>query len=507
MNNGAMLNAYPDSLGGRLSFAASLLQREEFKGAFCSFYILPSLFESDLDRGFSVISYDLNDTLASRDDLEGIKRCGIDLKLDFVLNHLSAQSAQFQDLLKYGDDSQYREFFIDWNAFWQGCGEMTEEGFIQPDEHFLKEMFFRKPGLPLLTVLFPNGQKRPYWNTFYQQITRDAEGKEHYLGQMDLNLRSPLVWQFYRQVLETLAGYGASIVRLDAFAYASKAPGRKNFFNEPETWETLEGIREIADPLGLKLLPEIHASYGEKVYEKIAGQGYMTYDFFLPGLLIDAMETGDGTYLAAWAKEITEKHIATVNMLGCHDGIPLLDLRGLLPEERIERLIALIVERGGLIKNLHGQRDVYYQVNASYFSAIGSDEKKLLLARAIQLFMPGKPQVWYYDLFAGENALDLVEKAGPGGHKEINRRNLTGEEIELMMHRPVVRSQLALLKFRNECPAFSGKMTLHQEGERFSICWRNAGTKAALECDLRSHSFTVWENEHVRGTEHFFIRP
>ncbi len=44
-----------------------------------------------------------------------------------------------------------------------------------------------------------------------------------------------------------------------------------------------------------------------------------------------------GTHLAAWAKEIVEKKISTVNMLGCHDGIPLLDLKGLLPKEEIER--------------------------------------------------------------------------------------------------------------------------------------------------------------------------
>ena len=28
-----------------------------------------------------------------------------------------------------------------------------------------------------------------------------------------------------------------------------------------------------------------------------------------------------------------------LNMLGCHDGIPLLDLKGLLPEERIQAMV------------------------------------------------------------------------------------------------------------------------------------------------------------------------
>ena len=44
----------------------------------------------------------------------------------------------------------------------------------------------------------------------------------------------------------------------------------------------------------MALLPEIHESYSEKIYEKIAEQGYVTYDFFLPGLIIDALESGKG---------------------------------------------------------------------------------------------------------------------------------------------------------------------------------------------------------------------
>ena len=50
---------------------------------------------------------------------------GLDLKLDFMLNHLSVLSPQFQDLLARGEQSPYRDFFIDWNRFWEGKGEMT----------------------------------------------------------------------------------------------------------------------------------------------------------------------------------------------------------------------------------------------------------------------------------------------------------------------------------------------------------------------------------------------
>ena len=78
---------------------------------------------SDLDRGFSVIDYTLNQELAGPQDMEGLKALGLKLKLDFILNHASVLSPQFQDLLKNGKNSFYRDFFINWNDFWQGYSQ------------------------------------------------------------------------------------------------------------------------------------------------------------------------------------------------------------------------------------------------------------------------------------------------------------------------------------------------------------------------------------------------
>ena len=548
-NNGPMLNAYPDSMGGNLGEIVKFLEKPELKDVFSSFYILPSVFNTDLDRGFSVIDYSLSDKLAKRDDIEALQGLGIDLKLDFILNHASVLSKQFQDIIEKGDDSQYRDFFIDWNKFWDGCGDMTEAGYIQPDEKYIKDMFFRKPGLPILMVRFPDGRNVPYWNTFYQEVkypkldAQDVmkatglqycqavdlaelanreieEGKtpqginwgeyssfsdavatvvemleknRKYLGQMDLNIKSPMVWEFYDDTLKTLADYGAKIVRLDAFAYAPKEPGEKNFLNEPGTWDVLQRVRELADKYNLMLLPEIHASYGEKNYEAIAEKGYMTYDFFLPGLIIDAIEGADGKVLKRWADELMEKKIKVVNMLGCHDGIPLLDLKGLIPEERIQTLIDTIVERGGFVKNLHGQKNMYYQVNATYYSALGEDDKKMLLARALQLFMPGKPQVWYLDLFAGKNDHEAVKRAGVGGHKEINRTNLTTDQMEELLTRDVVKKQLEMLKFRSEFAAFDfdAELEVKVDGSKMSYIWTKDGYKAQLEADLETCDFEI----------------
>ena len=322
-NDRPMLNAYPDSMGGRLADIVDVLRRAELKDVFESLYILPSVFNSDLDRGFSVIDYGLNELLASEPDMAAIRSLGMGVKLDFVLNHCSVLSKPFQDVVAKGDDSAYRDFFSDWNRFWDGFGEMTDAGYIQPRPDLIEGMFFRKPGLPILMVRFPDGRDVPYWNTFYQEVlyrnldaldlmetmdiqhasakeladlvnrgleaglllpeipfgryerhradvTELLESRRRYMGQMDVNIDSPLVWDYYDETLRTLAAYGARIVRLDAFAYAPKAPGRANFLNDPETWQLLARIRELADRHGVTLLPEIHASYETGTHEWIS---------------------------------------------------------------------------------------------------------------------------------------------------------------------------------------------------------------------------------------------
>lgn len=488
-----MLNAYPDSIGKNLSEMVRLLETE-LKDCFDSFYVLPSLYHSDLDRGFCVVDYDLDESLATQEDLASLQNLGISLKLDLVLNHLSVNSPQFQDLLQKGESSDYCDFFINWNDFWAGCGQLSEEGYLKPEDRYIQDMFFRKPGLPILMVPFPDGRIVPYWNTFYQKVWEE-NGERHYLGQMDLNLHSPKVWDFYEETLKKLATYGATIIRLDAFAYASKAPGRRNFLNYPETWEILSRTKDIADQCGMTLIPEIHAGYEEQTYKLIANQGYITYDFFLPGLIIDAIESHSGQFLVGWAKELYEKKIQTVNMLGCHDGIPMLDLKGLLEADRIDDLINILVQRGGHVKELHGKKNMYYQVNATYFSALGEDEQKLLLARAIQMFMPGKPQIWYLDLFAGANDYERMRLAGADGHKEINRTNLTTLEVKEKAKLPVVQEQLRLLKLRNSHPAFTSESQFHTyaHDEQLVFEWSKGNQAISLHANLRTYHYKIRE--------------
>jgi sucrose phosphorylase len=555
---GVMLNAYPDSIGSKLSDTVLMLQRPELKEVFSLFYILPTFFNSDLDRGFSIIDYDLNKDLVSVEDIQSLKALNINLKFDIVLNHLSVASPQFNDIIKNGDESKYKDFFINWNDFWKRNSELNDEGIAIPHTAHLDKLFMRKSGLPILKVIFPDGTERPYWNTFYQKIIfnpisendlvklgltnlSDTSnviskvntaigdksslneidlGKDHshkdiiidfvnrhrtYLGQMDVNGKSPLVWEYYEEVLKKLAGYGCSILRLDAFAYLHKEVGESNFFNKPGTWDYLSRINDIAEANGLRLLPEIHAEYGQHLHDEVAEKGYVIYDFFLPGLLIHTLEKKSTTALLKWANDIKKSNFSTVHMLGCHDGIPVLDLKGklidgkyhegLLSDDEIDYIMDLIIARGGRVKNLYGadgKKISYYQVNATYFSALGEDESKMLLARAIQMFMPGIPQVWYLDLFAGKNNYEAVEQAGADGHKEINRTNISMDEVENALQQDIVTKQLALIKLRNTHPAFNGEVSFEGSSQsQLLITWQNGAYTTKLEVDLLNYSFVV----------------
>ena len=563
ISNGVMLNVYPDSIGEKFKDTVSMFKRNEFKDVFSFIYVLPTFFNSDLDRGFSIIDYDINKDLVETKDLKDLNELQIKLKFDIVLNHLSVASPQFKDMLQYGNESKFKDFFINWNEFWEGNGVKNEDGIVIPKPEFLNKLFMRKSGFPILKVRFPDGSEQPYWNTFYQQVTynpiavtdlksiqglsdslkkqivkkiNDAieqsldlstidfenatnlkseilqivEQKRSYLGQMDVNAASPLVWEFYEETLKKLSDYGCTILRLDAFAYLHKQVGESNFFNKPGTWEYLERIKKIAQQNNLMLLPEIHAEYGLHLHDEVANEGYHIYDFFLPGLTIHTIENQTGSALLSWAKEIIAKGYKTVNMLGCHDGIPVLDLKGkevngvynkgLLEDAEIEKIMTTIMDRGGRVKNLYdpsGNKISYYQINATFFSALGEDEQKLLLARAIQMFMPGIPQVWYLDIFAGKNNYKAADNGGSAGHKEINRTTLSMQDIEQGLKSEVVNNQLEIIRLRNTSNAFSGRVEINDTVDSIiDIKWVNGETVANLKANLQTKNFTIDHSEN-----------
>jgi sucrose phosphorylase len=108
------------------------------------------------------------------------------------------------------------------------------------------------------------------------------------------------------------------------------------------------------------------------------------------------------------------------------------------------------------------------------------------------MFMPGIPQVWYLDLFAGKNDYAAADKGGTGGHKEINRTTLSNSDIEQGLRRIVVQDQLQLIKFRNSSKAFYGELELgNTEEQSLEMTWTNGNSTATLQANLLDFGFTV----------------
>jgi sucrose phosphorylase len=131
-----------------------------------------------------------------------------------------------------------------------------------------------------------------------------------------------------------------------------------------------------------------------------------------------------------------------------------------------------------------------YQVNCTWYDALGRRDEEYLIARALQFFAPGIPQVYYAGLLAGGNDMDLLRRSGTG--RDINRHYYNRQEIDAALLRPVVESLFGLMRFRNQHPAFAGEFHLLPCADHeIRMEWRNAGDWARLEVDLRTFTATI----------------
>lgn len=465
LENKCMLITYSDSMGNDLKDLEKVLDTY-FKEEVAGVHILP-FFPSSGDRGFAPIDYHRVDpAFGTWDDVERLAGKYY-LMFDYMINHISARSEYYKDFLSKKDASDYRDLFIRYKDFWEN-GEPTKE---QVDA-----IYKRKPRAPYVEAHFADGTTEKVWCTFDEE-------------QIDINCKSESAKAFIRDNLETLCRHGAALIRLDAFAYATKKAGTSCFFIEPDVWDFLRECEKIVEPYGVKLLPEIHEHY--TMQKKIAQKDYYVYDFALPMLLINALYYGQTQYLKNWLTICPRRQFTT---LDTHDGIGVVDVKDLLPDEEIMRTKEDIFKFGANVKKIYNTAaynnlDIY-QVNCSYYSALGDDDDSYLLARAVQFFAPGIPQVYYVGLLAGKNDLKLLEETKVG--RNINRHYYSLEEIEREVRRPVVQRLTELMRLRNTHPAFSGECILEECADDKLVIRRQAGEAfAILRADFREKKFAI----------------
>ncbi|MBR5637049.1 MAG: sucrose phosphorylase, partial [Pseudobutyrivibrio sp.] len=216
LENKCMLITYADSMGDNLSDLTTVMNKH-FKDAVGGIHILP-FFPSSGDRGFAPMDYHVVDPAFG--DWNDIEKLAEDyyLMADYMINHISAQSEYYKDFLAKKDDSKYKDLFIRYKDFWEN-GEPTEEE--------VDAIYKRKPRAPYVDANFADGTTEKVWCTFDEQ-------------RIDINCKSATAKAFIKDNLETLCKHGLAMIRLDAFAYATKKAGSSCFFIEPEVWELMD---------------------------------------------------------------------------------------------------------------------------------------------------------------------------------------------------------------------------------------------------------------------------
>lgn len=467
LKNKVMLITYGDSLGENLSQLYEVLNTH-YKKAVGGVHILP-FFPSSADRGFAPMRYDqVEEVLGSFEDVERLGK-EYDLMFDFMVNHISRSSEFFKDFEEKKEDSPYKDFFIRYKDFWEKGG---------PSQEQVDRIYKRKPRAPYIDVHFSDGTTEQVWCTFCEE-------------QVDLDVRKQAVKDFIHDTLSFMCRKGASFIRLDAFAYAVKKPDTNCFFVEPDIWNTLHEVEDIIEKYKVQILPEIHEHY--TIQMKIAKEGFWIYDFALPVLTLNALYTGEGRYLKKWLEMSPKKQFTT---LDTHDGIGIVDVKDLMPDDVIEATKEKMFSEGANVKKIYNTAaynnlDIY-QVNTTYYSALGNNDAAYLLARAIQFFAPGIPQVYYVGMLAGVNDIPLMEKTKNG--RDINRHYYSMDEIEKEVKRPVVEKLLGLMKLRNEHPAF------HIDGDIKAVLCGEHGIEITrtyqehtitLKADLKTYEFSI----------------
>lgn len=410
------------------------------KGVINSIHILP-FYPYSSDDGFSVVNYNAVDPhMGSWREIEAISK-EYRLMVDGVINHISQFSDWFQAYLS--GDPYFQDFFIE----------------VDPTADL--SAVVRPRATPLLSeFLDSEGKIRNVWTTFSKD-------------QVDLNYKSHRV---LRNVLDALFYYiekGATLIRFDAIAFIWKEIGSPSV-HLPQTHELIQLMREVLHEVASEviIITETNVPHHENVSYFGSGddEAQMVYNFALPPLLLNSIIHENTTKLTQWAKslELPSKKVCFFNFTASHDGIGLRPIKDILSDEEVANIVQVVKENGGLV-SYRAESDgsqTPYELNCSYIDALTSPKeeqsiriKRMLVAQATVLAMPGVPGIYFHSLVGSQNYHDGVKHSG--SNRTINREkyNIDWLEKELTtqgtLHKTMFDSFKRLISIRTSETAFN----------------------------------------------------
>jgi sucrose phosphorylase len=467
MKNQAQLIAYVDRLSGGAFRQLQHLLEGPFDGLFGGVHVLPFFHPIDgADAGFDPIDHtQVDPRLGTWDDVAALA-AETEVMADMIVNHVSSHSPQFSDFDQRGAASPYAGMFLTYDRVF-GAGARESD---------LLALHTPRPHPPFTKYRTAHGADVLLWTTFTSE-------------QIDIDVNHPEGRRYLAGVLDRFHAAGIRAIRLDAIGFAVKRAGTSCFMI-PETFALIADITAQARARGIEVLVEVHGHHQDQI--EVARHVDWVYDFALPPLVLHTLFARDAMPLCRWLR--IRPHNA-VTVLDTHDGIGVADVDvdprrpgpGLLPPQDIQALVETIHERSrGESRQASGTAagnvDVH-QINCTFYDAVGRRDDEYLVARAIQCFVPGIPQIYYVGLLAGGNDMALLRRTGVG--RDINRHYYVDEEVSRALERPVVEALCRLLRFRNSHPSCGGTSHVSSPApDQLVLEWRNGSDWSRLDVDL-----------------------
>ena len=426
-------------------------------------HILP-FYPFSSDDGFAVKDYlAVNDAAGSWDDIQSIAG-RYRLMSDLVINHVSSQSAWFQNFLSRKDPG--KDYFKE----------------TKPDEDL--SLVVRPRSTPLRTEVETVDGKRWVWCTF---------GPD----QVDLDFGNPEVLLRFLEIIRFYLENGVRVLRLDAVAFLWKEPGTTSLHDQ-RTHEIIKLLRTLIDfyDPSVMLITETNVPNRDNLtYFGNSNEAHAIYNFSLPPLLIHTLLTGDCRHLKTWMMSMPPARGGTTyfNFIASHDGIGMRPVDGLLSQAERSRLMETLTGFGGRISLRTGPDGAAhpYEVNISLIDALagtedGRDEfqiERFVCAHAIMLAIEGIPGIYIHSLLGTPN--DNEGLARTGQYRSINRHTWEQEEIVKLLDDPdsvqsIILNRLRhLIKLRREQQAFhpnAVQFTMQLGLQTFGI-WRQSSDR------------------------------
>ena len=439
-------------------------------------HLLP-FFPSSSDDGFAVIDYRAVDPeLGTWNDISELGR-HFGLMFDLVINHVSVSSLWFQNYVK--GEPPYDRFFLE----------------VDPGADLSRVV--RPRSQPLLTSVPTDRGVRHVWMTFSAD-------------QVDLDYHNPDVLLEMIGVLLFYLQRGARLIRLDAIAYLWKELGTSCIHLRP-THVVVKLLRDLVDAVapGTLLITETNVPHAENVsYFGDGDEAHLVYQFSLPPLLLEAFVSEDATVLCDWLERLEPARPGTtyLNFTASHDGIGVRPLEGLLPGERIARLVDSVRQRGGLVstRRLANGEDAPYELNITYFDALRNPAdadpqwhvRRFLASQAIMLALRGIPAVYFHSLIGTANDSGAV--AATGRARSINRRKYAADELHRILANPNSVSAQVFNAYRDLLTKRIAQPAFHPDAEQQVRRFDDPALIGFLRTSLdRRHQILVMANVSV----------